>query len=226
MPDTAESGSLGGAVLFLALAILAWIYGLQFLTAILTAVAGALLTFYLSVLQQKKVWKREIAIANTDKIYGPLYVDMWHALQAFSLDEPGSALESPTHRSELWPEILRDYRYRVIDKNLRKQLDDFYRLLDECSSLWVRVTSKADSLLMDSTRELSGGEMVNAIWSAYGILANGQRTTLGGFGPTTTLAQGREVMKNLRANLPDATSYGFSVQFTFKDGSSKTSDLD
>ena len=68
--------------------------------------------------------------------------------------------------------------------------------------------------------------MVNAIWSAYGILANGQRTTLGGFGPTTTLAQGREVMKNLRANLPDATSYGFSVQFTFKDGSSKTSDLD
>jgi hypothetical protein len=219
LASRSEIGPVIGSAVSATGAAISWTTGNAFLTAVLAAAAGSFVTIYFAGVQQKQAWKREVAVRMTTELYGPLYVDIWKAIQAFDRKGPRSTLQTDSYDSELWHSIVADYRYRVIDKDLRQRLDEFYVLIQATTSLWYRITDSSDRLFLESARTVLGKKnMTSAIWGCIATTPAGGRTSVGGFSPAIIIAQGGSVMKYIRENLPDYTNVKFPVQIQYAQG--------
>ena len=125
-------------------AFLSWFYESGLLAAIVGIVTGAGITFFVQSRTQKRAWKREYALKNTEAIYGPLYED---------IDKVLSYCGEAFHYvySHKWREIKQTFQYLTIDEAFRKKLDDFYQRLDNYNN----DTQKAMDLINNRITEES-----------------------------------------------------------------------
>jgi hypothetical protein len=200
-----------------------WVTGNPFLTAVFAAFAGSFVTIYFTGVQQRQSWKREVAVRMTTELYGPLYVDIWNIIQVFETKRSGTMLGSGSYSSDLWPKIVADYRYRVIDVDLRKRLDEFYQLLKKTSSEWYKIVNLSDAIFKESTRAVLGKPNISyGTWACVGTTPSGGRGGLGGFNPVLTISLGTSVMDYVHKNMADYTKFEFTVQVQYEQGPGET----
>jgi len=218
LPDTVEVGPAAGSALTAVLAAISWISGYQFLSGALAATAGSLLTFYLASLQQRRIWRRDIAIRSTTELYGPLYVDIWNALQAFSKEgRVQNSVVIDRFTSELWPKIVGDYRYRVLPKDLRNQLDDFYDLVKRTSLQWDELFRLGNRIVLEQTSKAVQKSITLLDWVVRCTkLAQPPYEQV--FSLSTALAGGENIMSYVRRQYPGVDSYFFFMQAEYAGG--------
>ncbi len=191
MPDRIEIGSAAGAAGSAIVAGFSYLSGSVFLTAVLAALAGSLLTVYFTGAQQKKAWKREIAIRMTTDLYGPLYQDIWRVIQAFSRDQSQGTMASDKYQSELWPMIVGDYRYLNLPDDMKSQLDEFYVLVEKTSLQWVDLTNLGMKIVVAQTGQAMGLNITGSLDWVVRCTLVGRPPYEQAFHPSIAIARGR-----------------------------------
>lgn len=95
---------------------------------ILGVIAGFVLSYFVQTRTQRRAWKRDFLIKNIDTIYGPLYnVSLYIEMVLNSIDITRSY---ETISREIWEQIKNSYTYHMIDDELRKEIENFYILVE------------------------------------------------------------------------------------------------
>ena len=105
-------------------AFLSWFYESGLFGTIISIVIGAGIAYFVQTRTQKRVWKREYALKNTEVIYGPLYENIDWALGSYDEAFQGFYIKK-------WNEIKKTFQYLTIDEALKKKMDDFFQKLDK-----------------------------------------------------------------------------------------------
>jgi hypothetical protein len=211
MVDRGDIGPAVGSAVSAAGAAASWIAGSAFLTAVLAAVAGSFVTIYFAGAQQRQAWRRETAVTMTRDLYGPLYVDIWRVLQSFTPATLQNSVVNETFRSDVWPGIVSDYRYLVLEDDLKKQLDSFYALVSETTRQWVGLVNLANRVVLEQTSTFAGISIRVLNWVVR-CQRPGQPDYEQAFLPSLALARGEKIMDYVRRSYPGIDSYFFFLQ--------------
>lgn len=90
---------------------------------------GIGLTFFVQSRTQRRAWKRDFTLKNIDLIYGPLFNE------SLIIEEGITNIDNSRHYFHLekseWEKIRNSYYFHMIeDEKFRKDLDDFYVLIE------------------------------------------------------------------------------------------------
>ncbi|MFQ5911183.1 MAG: hypothetical protein ACE5IJ_10785 [Thermoplasmata archaeon] len=90
---------------------------------------------------QRREWQRRSQLKLWDDVYVPLYNDIM---------EDGDALRDlRTVQPRTWSTINKSHRERILDKELRPRILDYYNACDSYSSSWLEISSKADGIMSE-----------------------------------------------------------------------------
>ena len=116
--------------------VMAWHYSLG-LEPLFTFIAGASFTIFAHEILEKKRQKRNFDIKMTQRIYGPLHKE----LRSILTNLRASELVSGTSLNN----VIEDFRFNLVDKELRCQVKEFRERLLLYPDLYLVASHKTDS---------------------------------------------------------------------------------
>lgn len=194
------------------LAIVSWVFESGLFATLLGIMIGAGLTYFVERRSQKRTWKREYAVKTAVEVYGVLYNDLKSIIMV---------LEEKWYRYEdfrAWREMQDDHRYFMVDKEFRKELDQFKEQLEKQSKTVVNVqTEIIPQVIIDETEKLTGDRpMKNP--SFYVSYKSGERNV-------SSKPQIEDCLVKLEPPIEHATKRGknvsdekFHIQYELKNG--------
>lgn len=154
-----------GAVLSSILSGYAWLHSIGLLP-LFTFIAGACFTLWTQERLEKKRGKREFGKKMTEHVYGPLH----QALNLLLRDL--RAFQSPTGQLHTLRTIMQNYRYGLVQKELRHRLEEFEKRLQPYAALLFGARRETEVYI---ARGLGGHEIdkevVFQIWFAQPTLS-------------------------------------------------------
>lgn len=142
---------------------------LNLLSAAFGIFLAALVTSYIidwvGRLGQQRQWNREWRIQNVEKIYGPLYNDIIHNIEAFR------ALKYYNGASaNAWNALHKNYLFLAIPEALRKKLESYFsdveRSIEQKRELWGVMDRIAEQVHRQRFRAVGGNPSVGDLFRA------------------------------------------------------------
>ena len=112
---------------------------LRVLSALIGAVIGAGITYYVQTRTQKRAWKREYSIAIVEQVYGVICTEMKGIIMFLEKKYCVYRLGFDT-----WKQLQHDYKCFMVEESCRKRLDKFLENLERYSGAVVKL--KIDNL--------------------------------------------------------------------------------
>lgn len=101
---------------------------------ILGVVAGFILSYFVQTRTQRRAWKRDYVIKSIDSIYGPLHDESIKIEETYNNTQRLGIYFPFIYNT--WSTLKNNYKYHLIDdKNFRKEINEFYDLVEECNTL-------------------------------------------------------------------------------------------
>jgi hypothetical protein len=131
-----------GAILSSILSAYAWLNSIG-LVPLFTFIAGACFTLWTQERLEKKRRKREFDKKMTQHIYGPIHQKLTAVLEALEAFRPPTDPSTPIFS---FYDIMSDYRYGLVKKENRDQLEEFQKRLPPYTALLKEARREVESL--------------------------------------------------------------------------------
>jgi len=138
--DRSDIWSGIGAVLSTAVSVYGWFYSIG-LASLFTFIAGALFTLATQERLEKKRQKREFDKKMTEHIYGPLHQELNSILK--DLKNFQSPVDS-VNRVATLENFMENYRYDLVNEELRYHLEEFQKRLQPYAVLWREARNETE----------------------------------------------------------------------------------
>lgn len=185
----------------LAGSIWAQLSGLGSIAVLIAAGLGAFVTYTVQSRTQKRTWKREATLRKIDTIYGPIYGEIMQIAESLSSNN----IIQNIPPADKWDSIKGSYYYRLLDKDLRKELDDFYGLLKQAEEKQISLVNLADTQLVRNLRDATKRDVTSV--SCEMTFVKSGRPSTGEANLFRSIANGEHPTEYARKAYPGQDSY-------------------
>jgi hypothetical protein len=147
MTDLRENSGwvIGSIATAIAMAV-GWLTSSGVVVNLLFLLLGSGITYVVQTRTQKRVWKREYALRNTETVYGPLFQDADNRMTYIEESIPQQVFFIK------WDEIKRTYQYLTIDEEFRNRLDRFAQKTWNYSTRFQKIRQLAQDIAVEETQ--------------------------------------------------------------------------